>query len=472
MKVLFLVPDGVGVRNYLYSDVIQELVDQGTTIQLYHKVSLAAIEEIQKTNNSIAVHKEMPTFIESSLPRLLRETSAYARLFYFSKKLKNDTILDFWAVRPKSIKQKTLYWIAEFLGKRTARSYSLMRRLEKLYEIEIAKSPLYKEFVNDLKEFQPDIILNLHQRASITAPVIIAAAALGIKTSTVIFSWDNIPKGRLISRPDFYFVWSKLMKKELCFLYPEIIKEDVFIVGSPQFEFYKKEQFQMPKSIFFEKYGLNVNKKTICYSGDDTATSPYDQLFLNDLCEAVLQLAEEERPQIIFRRCPVDLTNRFDKVLKKYSNLIIVINPDWRIENKSDKNSFNMIYPAYNDLTVLVNTCFHADLVINLGSTMAHDFAVFDKPCLYLNYNPKIDKNWSVEHIYKFEHFRSMKNLDAVGWINNKSEFLPKITKALRSPNEIGTERKKWLEKIIMHPLENNSKELTKVILNKCTSVS
>lgn len=472
MKVLFLVPDGVGIRNYLYSDVIQQLVNQGATVQLYHKVSLAAIEEIEKANNSVVVHKVMPTFIENILPRLLRETTAYARLVYFSKKLKNDTVLNFWAVRPKSIKQKFLYWNAEFFGKKIARSYSLIRRLEKLYEREIKKSHLYKEYMNDLKELQPDIILNLHQRAPITAPVIVAAAALGIKTSTVIFSWDNVPKGRLISRPDFYFVWSKLMKEELCFLYPEIDKENIFIVGSPQFEFYKKEQFQMSKFTFFEKYGLSINKKTICYSGDDISTSPYDQIFLNDLCEAVLQLTESERPQIIFRRCPVDLSDRFEKVLKKYSNLIVVINPDWRVETKSDKNLFNMIYPAYNDLTILVNTCLHADLVINLGSTMAHDFAVYDKPCLYLNYNPKIDKNWSVENIYKFEHFRSMENLDAVGWINSKSEFLPKIKKALWSPNEIGTERKKWLEKIIMHPLENNSKELTKLILNKCTSVS
>ena len=183
-------------------------------------------------------------------------------------------------------------------------------------------------------------------------------------------------------------------------------------------------------------------------------------------------LPEEKRPQIIFRRCPVDFSNRFDEVLKKYDFLIKEIKPDWRVEKNSDINSFSLIYPAHNDLYLLVNTCLHSDLVINLGSTMAHDFAVFDKPCLYLNYNPVIDSKWSVEKIYAFQHFRSMKGLNAVGWINNKEEFIEKVLHCIEKPQEVGTDRKKWFEKILKHPIENNSVELANLIITKCTSVS
>ena len=471
MEVLLLVPDGVGIRNYLYSDFLSELTKLGATIHLYHKVSDAAIKEIA-TLHSEVLCDEIPTFIEEPLPRFLRETTAYARLVNSSKKLDNKSVLDFWIIRPKTIKQKVLYKGAVLLGKWLSNHYKLIKKCEKIYNQEIKKSIAYKNCIIDLKKIKPDLVLNLHQRASNTAPIILAAESLGIKTATVIFSWDNVPKGRLISRPNFYFVWSDLMKHELSLLYPEIEEKQIFVVGSPQFEFYKKSAFYFEKEVFFKKYGLNVNKKTICYSGDDIASSPYDQIYLQDLCDQIMLLPEEKRPQIIFRRCPVDFSNRFDEVLKKYDFLIKEIKPDWRVEKNSDINSFSLIYPAHNDLYLLVNTCLHSDLVINLGSTMAHDFAVFDKPCLYLNYNPVIDSKWSVEKIYAFQHFRSMKGLNAVGWINNKEEFIEKVLHCIEKPEEVGVDRKIWFEKILKHPIENNSVELANLIVTKCTSVS
>ena len=65
-----------------------------------------------------------------------------------------------------------------------------------------------------------------------------------------------------------------------------------------------------------------------------------------------------------------------------------------------------------------------------------------------------------------------MENLDAVGWINNPSDFYPLLKKALNTPDLIATDRKLWLKRIIQHPLEKNSINLANLILEKCTSVS
>tara|TARA_R110001599_G_scaffold97556_5_gene251557 strand:- start:420 stop:1838 length:1419 start_codon:yes stop_codon:yes gene_type:complete len=472
MKILILVPDGVGIRNYLYSDLIPELRKNRAKICLYHKVSKAAIQEIEKVHQTSIEHIEISDLKEGFYLKLLRESTAYARLIYFKKVLKNKTILDFWAKKPKSLKLKVFYFFCKIFGTFFSKNYDKLRKHEIKYENKIKTTNAYKKAIEDLKILQPDFILNLHQRSPITTPVILAAQELKIKNSTVIFSWDNIPKGRLICRPDLYFVWSKLMKEQLCLLYKEISPNKVYIVGSPQFDFYKKKELQLTKEAFFKKYNLDIHKKTICFSGDDTLTSPYDQYFLEDLCISLSNFPKNERPQIIFRRCPVDFSDRYDHVLEKYKNNIVVINPDWRVEKSSQETNFTMLYPSYNDISLLVNTCLHSDIVVNLGSTMAHDFTVYNKPCLYLNYNPKKDKNWSVEMIYQFEHFKSMENLDAVGWINNPSDFYPLLKKALNTPNLIATDRKLWLKRIIQHPLEKNSINLANLILEKCTSVS
>ncbi|GGG99525.1 hypothetical protein GCM10011416_17310 [Polaribacter pacificus] len=472
MKILFLVPDGVGIRNYLYSDLIPELRSCNAEICLYHKVSKSAIKEIEIVHKIKIENKEISDLNETFYLKFLRESTAYARLIYFKDFLKNKTILNFWGKNPTSFKLKAFYFSCKTLGTYLSKNYNLLRRYELKYEEKIKTTKAYQKAKEDLKILQPDFIINLHQRAPITTPVILAAQELRIKNSTVIFSWDNIPKGRLICRPDMYFVWSELMKKQLCLLYKEISPESVYIVGSPQFEFYKKKEFQQSKEAFFRQYKLDTSKKTICFSGDDKLTTPYDQFFLEDLCSSIQEFPKNERPQIIFRRCPVDFSDRYDFVLEKYKNDIVIVNPDWRVETPSQETNFTMIYPAYTDISLLVNTCLHSDVVVNLGSTMAHDFAVFDKPCLYVNYNPKRDENWSVEMLYQFEHFKSMENLDAVGWVNTPSELYPLLKIALSTPDLIAKERKQWLKKIIQHPLEKNSINLATQILEKCTSAS
>lgn len=465
MKIVIIVPDGVGVKNYLYSSFTNYLKDKNVEIIIFHKLTKKAVEEIKINKSQISTFYEIPDFVESPLIRFLRETLAYARLLRNEKVLKNKTILKFWSPSKKGLKKKVLYFFSEKMGFLLSKSYKFILFFDKIFERRIRKTNTTILFVNKLKEIKPNLVLNLHQRAPLASPIIVAAKVLAIKSSTVIFSWDNVPKARLICRYDVYFVWSEIMKNQLNFLYPEIEKSKIKISGSPQFEFYFKEKYKLKREDFFNKYGLDVNKKTICFSGDDVMTSPFDHMYFSDLCESIIKFPIEERPQIIFRRCPVDFSDRYDKYIRKYNDFVFEIKPDWKVEKESKKQSFSLTYPAYADIKLLVNTCLYSDLVVNLGSTMAHDFAVYNKPCLYVNYNPVIDKNWNVNTIYKFEHFKSLNGLDAVGWVNSKQDFFNKVKQALQSPNEVGIDRKDWLKKIVNTPLEGNALLLSNEIL-------
>lgn len=469
MKILILVPDGVGVRNYLYSSFTSNMIKEGNEILIYHKLSESAIQEIKRSKPEITNFEAIPDFIENPKVRLIRETLAYARLLRNEKTLKNSTILKFWNPSKKGLKKKILYFLAEFLGFILSKNYSLIRKGDHLYEKELSKSSTIEIVKNTLLDFKPDVILNLHQRSPLTSPIISVAKELQIRTATVIFSWDNVPKARLISRYDYYYVWSDLMKNQLLQLYPEILTSQIQVTGTPQFEFYEDGSLYEERKIFFNKYGLDADKKTICFSGNDLS-SPYDAVYLNDICEELFKLDEKIRPQVLFRRCPVDKSDRFDFVLNKYKEFVFSIDPDWRT-GKEKSDSFATIYPTTNDNKLLVNTVKHSDIVINLGSTMAHDFAILDKPCLYLNYDPVNDSKFKIKDVFNFEHFRSMDNLEAVGWINSKNEISNRILEGLHTPEKVGKDRKEWLKRIVLHPIEGNSKKLIEKIL-ECTSVS
>ena len=76
-----------------------------------------------------------------------------------------------------------------------------------------------------------------------------------------------------------------------------------------------------------------------------------------------------------------------------------------------------------------------------------------------------------VKEVYQFQHFRSMSTLEAVGWITSKLEIGDKILKAFEAPNQTGKDRTKWMEMIVKHPLNENSKNLANELEKACTSV-
>lgn len=455
MRILLVVPDGVGVRNYIYSSFIDKLEARGDEVIIYHQISNGAVDEIKSVQQNISVIRRIPNYTESYTARLLRESTTYGRILINKKRFDNETIVSFWTKKPANTKQKLLYTVSEIIGKQLSKSYNLLLNFEEKFRAEVSKNKVITEIEHDFLDIKPDYILSLHQRAPITAPIVEVAKILNIKCATVIFSWDNVPKARLVTKYDDYFVWSQLMKDELLLLYPEISSEKVIIVGTPQFEFYFKDEFKVSKESFFAKHDLDLNKKTVCFSSND-ASSPYEADYLNDVCEQIASIPDADRPQILLRKSPVDRSKRFDKIIEKYAGLVIQIDPDWRVE-KDANDSFTNIYPAYADVSLLVNTVFHSDLVVNLGSTMAHDFAVADKPCLYLNYDPVNDSVFKVEEVYNFQHFRSLKELDAVVWLNSKSEIAVTIQQVLENPSDFAKDKKRWMEKIVQNPLDGSS---------------
>ncbi len=457
-KILFLIPDGVGIRNYLYSDVLKYL-KQEADIVFWSPLPEKAFDEVKVSHDINIKYQNIKLLPESLFSRLFREAATYARLKYNSAKIKNLTILNNWRKEKKNFKLRQLYTVAEKIGSWSSKKYDRILSLEQKSKKYWNRSVI-DQYKKDLRLLNPTSVFIPHQRVAGLMPVCLAAKELNIPVISAIYSWDNLPKARLAVQADKYIAWSDYMKEEMRIYYPEIPQENVIVTGTPQFEFYSQPKRIISRKDFADKYGLDINKQWICYSGDDVLTSPYDQDYLKDIAESLI---DNNEIQILFRRCPVDFSERYDTVLNKYRNLIVSVNPEWH----TTKLGWVSFFPKISDVDLLVNVTYHCDLVINVGSTMAHDFAVFDKPCLYINYDQKHSQNWSVKTIYNYQHFRSMDNLDAVGWLTSKEEITNKINQALQNPKTIGKDRRKWLNKIIQHPLEENSKKIAQVLLNK-----
>ncbi|RIW12247.1 hypothetical protein D0X99_19385 [Algoriphagus lacus] len=449
MKICFLIPDGVGIRNYLYSDLLLILHQRGHEVVIWHALDQKVIELASKINRFTPHQATFTSYPEDFIIQLLRESTSYARLKHNQQITENPTIMLNWHEKKGSFKRKALIWFSEKIGKRI-KGYQSLVATEGIYFARLRKTEAYQKYKSQLKEINPDVLFCTHQRYPGAAYALAAGEDLGVTTMTAIFSWDNLPKARLPIRAKFYTVWSNHMAEELKFYYPELKENQVLITGTPQFDFYKNEDSIISREDFAAQFGLDASKHWVCFSGCDSKTSPYDSDYLEDVANA---LKGQKDIQLIFRQVPVETVDRYQNVLNRHPE-IIHLNPMW---NKG--TYWNQFFPYPEDIDHLVNLSYHCATVVNIGSTMALDFSWFDSPGLYLNYDHKEGQEWTVKDIYQFQHFRSMGNWDAVVWANSSSEILKKIRLIIDQPESVAKDRKLWLDKIIEPDLQVTASE-------------
>ena len=462
-KIFILLPDGVGLRNFAFTSFVAVGEQMGWDIVFWNQTPF----DLTKLGFSeIKLHGKPRAFTD-----LIKRSKIIAELDYFEEKF-NDKVYQSYKFPSsnKSIKSRFKNAIVTQLTK----TYRGERGLEKLREKLKAserKSVFYKQCKNILEREKPDFIFCTNQRPVNAIAPLTAAQDLEIPTSTFIFSWDNLPKATMVVEPDFYFVWSDYMKKELLKYYPFINSEKVYITGSPQFEPHINLNLRKSRDEFFEENNLELEKEYICFSGDDITTSPDDPQYLRDVAIAVENLnTKGANLGIIFRRCPVDFSERYDTVLNEYSNIIVPIAPEW----KKVGETWNSILPTIADLELQINTIYHTAAVVNLGSSMVFDYAILNKPCLFLNYNveKQINPIWSSKKIYEFVHFRSMPTGNEVVWLSSKAEIETKIDSILSNSNETVKYAKHWFSTITLCPAEDASKRIWNSIdkiTNSCT---
>jgi len=455
-KILILLPDGVGLRNFAFTTFVETGEKMGWEVIFWNQTPFDLAE---LGYQEIKLKGKPRAFTD-----LVKRAKISAELDYFENKF-NDTVYQTYKFPSsnKGIKSKIKNALVTQLTKTYRGENGLQKLREKLKDSE-RKSPFYRQCREVLQSENPDLVFCTNQRPVNAIAPLTAAQDLGIPTGTFIFSWDNLPKATMVVEPDYFFVWSEYMKEQLLNYYPFIVSDNIFITGSPQFEPHFNMKLRKTREDFFKENNLDLDKDYICFSGDDKTTSPDDPHYLQDVAEAIesLNINRETKLGILFRRCPVDFSDRYDIVLEKHKDVIVPVAPKW----KQVGGNWNSVLPTQEDLGLQINTILHSKSVINLGSSMVFDFAIFDKPCLYLNYNVanKVDESWNPQKVYDFVHFRSMPTGKEVFWINSKKEIGPKLETALDNAEKTVAAVNDWFKKINLSPAEKASERIWEVI--------
>jgi hypothetical protein len=460
-KIFILLPDGIGLRNFAFTNFHQLGLENGFEITFWNAtpfdLTKLGFNEIKIVNPKI-----------HPITDLLKNAQIQIELNQNIKKSKDKVYNSYrFPFSYKGVKAtlKTLIvkWLIFWNN-----SESGLNRIRKNISKNERKTKLYFDSLATLQTENPAMVFCTNQRITTAVASILAAQDLGIPTATFIFSWDNLPKGTKIIETDYYFVWSEHMKNELQYYYPQVNENQIIVTGTPQFVPHFDKKIIESKETFYEKHHLDFNKKYICFSGDDVTTSPNDPQYLSDVVKAVKYLnANGNNIGILFRRCPVDFSKRFDSVLNENKDLITCLDPKWQKMGEG----WNTILPTKDDLVLQMNTIYHSELVINLGSSMVFDFVAYEKPCGFINYDVLNTEfpDWSVKKIYNFIHFRSMPTNNAVFWIDSTNTIAEIIEKMLTKDSKVTVAAaQKWFEKINQHPPEKASERIWNAIGEIC----
>jgi hypothetical protein len=441
-KIFIFLPDEGGLRNFAFTSFKKIGDDMGFDIHYWNN-SLFALKEkfgyneikIEKTSTHplTPIYSRARKDIELNISRDRFGDEVY-ETYKFPLSFKGIS---------NSLKSIFISFLIKFYSSEKGVT-KIKNKIEKLERTTLK----YQNCKAQLQEHQPDLVFCSNQRNTQAIAPLLAARDLGISTVCFVQSWDNVPKAMQAFETDYYVVWSELMKDELLKYYLFIKEEQVTVTGTPQFEMHYDHRLLQSREDFFNRYNLDTGRKYICFSGDDETTSPLDQYYLEDLANAVRSLnLKGYKLGIVFRKCPLDTTNRYVRVIEKNKDIIKRLDPIWEQYNENEGS----ILPTKEDLGMLYNVCEHTEFVANVCSSMVFDFVAHNKSCVYFNYEqPQLKKGIrDIGQNYKYVHFRSMPSENAVVFCTDKNNLENIISEVLAAKMSNVKEGLQWYERIV-----------------------
>ncbi len=458
-KLGIVITDGVGFRNFMLSNFMEEVSLQFDAVIIYSGLPKSAYQN--KLPSSIEI-EELEVFTESKLTWFFRKWKEVAHLqkhasFYGMK----DNLVSGYP-KTKSVRSllvKIIYFFTRFIH-----SDASISMAEKGQFLSFSKHEVTKSYLKLLKEDQPAHVFFTHQRPPFLAPFLVAAKKLKIPVSTFIFSWDNLAsKGRMLGTFDHFLVWSDLMKAELLYFYPRAKKENVKVVGTPQFEPYVMPKYETIMEDFYKKFQLNDQKKVICYSCADVSIGKNDPVVIAAIANAIRNHKIKDKVQLLVRTSPAEDDSRFKSIREEYSEIIWNV-PKWNLTRENHAESWSQRVPNEEDIKDLRAILEYADLNINMCSTMSLDFMLFNKPVINTVFGNESNGLYNDQRFLNYDHYKKVVESGAVTIAKNETELIAQINEALINPKERTAQRKGMIDLQIGKPLLDTSKRIAETL--------
>lgn len=445
-NVVAIVPRGEVIRNFVHSGCFEKIAES-CDLSLLTVVQGTAISKA--TGQAYATQYSLDPVVECWPVRFQREIldMAHGRWLWSAAARERWRIRDLEA---RSMRDKAVRLVKKVVAMLFANPLGLrvLSRSERLSSRIFMTVDQYADFYRSIR---PSLVFNgSHIHSAIATPAVQAAQWLGIPTATFIFSWDNLTsQGRILLPYDYFLVWNESLRQQLIEMYPWIKPENVFVTGSPQFDFHFRPEFYWSREKFCEEVGADADRPVVLYSTGMANHMPLEPEIVESIADLLLEYPEKGRPQLLVRVYAKDRTGRFDD-LKKRRRDILFQKVRWDAE---------WLTPTPEDSFALVNALRHASVGINIASTVSLELCMFDKPVINVGFDAleQNDREMRNALFYSYEHYRPLVESGAVQVAYSIEEMRILLRDELREPQKSQGERRQLIDQMFGEALDGHA---------------
>ncbi|MBI2096544.1 MAG: hypothetical protein HYT40_00050 [Candidatus Sungbacteria bacterium] len=448
--ILITVSEGSIARNILRSFVLDGLLQRSEAkiilLVLPEKVELYTKEFTSSRVKVISVVLSSHSFFQRVLQYLARNG------------LRTETVMT---------DQKTYHlrhgrsfaWVIKLIINRLLGTskifHALIRGLAKMR----TPAPAIRKILLNQK---PDLVFATDVQDELDIEVMLASYHMKIPLVGMVRSWDNLTSGAGLIQfvPEKLLIWNPFMHTQAVTV-QHVEDERLIMAGIPHFDWYMHKDLLVSREEFFGSLGLDPKKKTILFAGIGSYLAPHEVEVAECISDAFEAGKLPEDAQMIFRPHPNFTVDR-DRVL---SFARTVFDDGVAFYTADSPGSWEM---DKSKIAHLMNSIYHADVVITTASTITIDAVAFGKPVICIGFDGKSQEPYwdSVKRYYDgYTHYIAITKTKGFQLVFSADELIAAIQLYLKNPEADAEGRKKIFDEFIWK-LGGSAERLIKAVLD------
>jgi CDP-Glycerol:Poly(glycerophosphate) glycerophosphotransferase len=261
-------------------------------------------------------------------------------------------------------------------------------------------------------------------------PLFRTARRRKVRLMVIDASWDNFTNKLLpVRQADRLVVWNDIMKAQAVTIHgyrPETVR----VAGAPQFDVHFRPQVRATRDEFFHRVGADPSRKLIVLTTTPRSLYSHHGHVLRALAAAI-ECGELANAQVLVRLHPRDEVDAY----KEFANTahVIIEKPFRSTVAVADGLAIDVMPEHQRHLG---DTMCHADVVVNVASTITIEACIFDTPVVNICFDGPEASPYvrSATRYYSFTHYVNITSRNAVRVAKSPAEMVQWVGRYLNDP--------------------------------------
>ncbi len=312
------------------------------------------------------------------------------------------------------------------------------------------------------ERYHPDLVFAVNFFSPEDAQLLVAARKRSIPTVTLAKSWDVLTtKAFTRVHADRLLVFNETNQEEAVRL-GDYRPEAVVVTGFPQFDAYTNPDLFLSREEFCRPLGLDPARRIILYGIPGDWKSPDTRAVLTGLSQATESGAFQKPIQILARFHPKyhDSSEglHLPHVVFDRPGVYFSQSGEFSLDAGNRGQTTQWTFRD-DDIVHLANSLYHADVVVNVDSTLTLDATALGKPAILVGFDGDrhLPYKQSIAFIYEREHYQNVLMTGGVVLTHSLQELVEEIKSVIADPHAYRSSERAELGRRLLYTTDGHA---------------